>query len=834
MWSGDGRNIFYVSDRGGPENIWTRPASAGGRDQPVTKFTDGRVLWPTATIDGRTIAFERDFGIWTLDTTTGSAHVVPINRRGATSTPSPERTRQTAAFSDLALSPDGRKIAFIARGDVFAASARDASDATRVTDTPTIESQPIWAPDSRRLAYVAASPTGQQLRVHDFATNASTALTSGTATDLSPVFSPDGKQIAFLRDRKELRVFDLAAGSDRVMATGVFADSIDGKWIAVFAIGAKRFTNVELVPMAGGVMRPATFLANASASSIAWSPDGTFLLFSTGQRTESGELARVDLIPRSPRFREDLFRDLFSEPKRSPEPVRPPLPPPSAPLPPASPPLPPLPEPVLSAIRDRLSLLPLGLDVRAVRISPDGKTAAVVASAAGQSNIYAYSLDDLAVDRPVARQITTTGGGKSDVQFTPDGRELIYLDAGRVQIANLERRDARALAVTAELTVDFARERQVVFDQAWTLLRDNFFDASFNGVNWEASHERYGKYAAGASNGDELRRVISLMIGDLNASHMGISGAGATPAIGRLGLDFDRRSFESSGRLVVTDVTPLGPAALAGGIVPGDAVVSIDGQAVTARTNLDERLANTIDRRIVLGVAPAKGGAARDVVVRPTSQAAMKALLYRDWVETNREYVLKASGGRLGYVHMINMSQAALDQLLIDLDVDNHRLDGVVIDIRNNSGGFVNAYALDIFARQPYLRMSTRGVPEAPARGVLGQRALESPTVLVTNQHSLSDAEDFTEGYRALKLGSVVGEPTAGWIIYTWDQRLVDGSTLRLPRQRVKAADGGEMERVPRRVDVEVLRPLGESLTGKDSQLDEAIRVLIKRIGRAE
>ena len=121
--------------------------------------------------------------------------------------------------------------------------------------------------------------------------------------------------------------------------------------------------------------------------------------------------------------------------------------------------------------------------------------------------------------------------------------------------------------------------------------------------------------------------------------------------------------------------------------------------------------------------------------------------------------------------------------------------------------------------------MSTRGVPEAPARGVLGQRALESPTVLVTNQHSLSDAEDFTEGYRALKLGSVVGEPTAGWIIYTWDQRLVDGSTLRLPRQRVKAADGGEMERVPRKVDVEVLRPLGESLTGKDSQLDEAIRV---------
>src|SRR5207244_5385309 len=120
-------------------------------------------------------------------------------------------------------------------------------------------------------------------------------------------------------------------------------------------------------------------------------------------------------------------------------------------------------------------------------------------------------------------------------------------------------------------------------------------------------------------------------------------------------------------------------------------------------------------------------------------------------------------------------------------------------------------YALDVLARRGYMTMTNRGSPPGPARTLLGQRSLELPTVLVVNQHSLSDAEDFTEGYRTLKLGKVVGEPTAGWIIYTGAMELVDGSTLRLPGIRITANDGSNMERNPRPVDVPVLRPIGES-----------------------
>jgi C-terminal processing protease CtpA/Prc len=154
------------------------------------------------------------------------------------------------------------------------------------------------------------------------------------------------------------------------------------------------------------------------------------------------------------------------------------------------------------------------------------------------------------------------------------------------------------------------------------------------------------------------------------------------------------------------------------------------------------------------------------------------------------------------------------------------------LTVRNNNGGFVNVYAIDVFARVNYLNMTPRGMTSsAPARTVLGQRALGRPTILVTNQHSLSDAEDFTEGYRALRLGKVVGEPTSGWIIFTSNLPLVDGSLLRIPATKVTGTDGRNMELNPRPVDIPSRRALGETYAGSDTQLDVAVRQLLTTVG---
>jgi tricorn protease len=178
---------------------------------------------------------------------------------------------------------------------------------------------------------------------------------------------------------------------------------------------------------------------------------------------------------------------------------------------------------------------------------------------------------------------------------------------------------------------------------------------------------------------------------------------------------------------------------------------------------------------------------------------------------------------------MNDMGEESLNQLYIDLDAENQAREGVIIDVRNNNGGFVNPYALDVLSRRPYLTMINRGLPAAPARAQLGQRSLEVPTILLTNQHSLSDAEDFTEGYRAMGLGKVVGEPTGGWIIFTGSVSLIDGSTVRMPGSKILDHDGKPMELHPRAVDIAVANPIGQP-GDKDAQTDAAVKELLKEI----
>jgi len=818
MWSADGKRLWYASNRGSAENIWT--IVLGGQPQQVTKFTSGRVLWPSISYDGKTIVFERDFAIWKLDTATNNASEVKIARVGSPSVPAIDHRKLSDRFTDFALSPDGKKVAFVARGEVWAASAKEGGDAVRITNTSGAEAEVMWSPDSKTIVYTSDRNGAPHLYQYEFGSERETELTSGDVSESSPRFSPDGKLIAFQRGTRELAVLDLASKQIRTVAkasfdapplgsTRPFEWSPDSKWIAYLAyVAPERFRNAFVVSAAGGDAKPVSFLANANTDTISWSRDGKFLLISTGQRTESGQLARIDLVPQTPKFREEQFRELFQpkpEEKKDGEKKIPDV------------------SIEFAGIRDRVHLLPLGLDAGENAISPDGKWVAFIATTGADENVYVYSIDELATEPSTPKQLSATTGRKGALQFSSDNKEVWYLDGGKIASATIDPVKAKTLGVTAELDVDFVRERDEAFRQGWTWLRDNFFDAKMNGVDWTSMREIYSKRVASASTPDEFRRLMNLMIGELNASHTGANPPRGfiVPATGRIGVRFDRAAYEKDGTLKVSEVLPLSPADIAK-IKAGDVITAVDRKPVV---NFDELLEHRTGKRTIITLAPG-----RDVIVQPISSGEEKELTYRAWVNANRDYVDRVSNHRLGYVHMFDMSYESLQQLFVDLDAENRNRDGVVIDVRNNNGGFVNVYAIDVLMRRSYLNMTFRNESPAPGRTILGQRALERPTVLVTNRHSLSDAEDFTEGYRSLGLGKVVGEPTAGWIIYTSDVPLIDGTMLRMPHIRVTDSKGQDMEMNPRPVDVFVQRPIGEGLGGRDSQLDTAVQTLLQSL----
>ncbi|WP_254605194.1 S41 family peptidase, partial [Sphingomonas bacterium] len=486
---------------------------------------------------------------------------------------------------------------------------------------------------------------------------------------------------------------------------------------------------------------------------------------------------------------------------------------------------------IFEGIRERATTLPLGMSADTPVIRPDGKTLVFRSRQGERDTLYSYTLDELAHEPPAPHELAASTKAKADYAFTPDSKSVFYREGGKINSSPVESPKAKPLAVSAELDVAFDAEKMVVFDEAWNTLNRRFFDPKFNGKDWAALRARFRPQAEGARTGDELRRIINLMIGELDASHSGIgkapdeAEAAARAHVGDLGLRFDRTAYEAGRGLVIREVVTLGPANIAG-VHVGDRLLAVDSTAIGPHDNLDHALLGKVGRRTVLRIE-AGGGPARDVVVRPVTTQVAAGLLYRQWVNDRRAYVEKVSGGRIGYVHIADMSDASLAQLYIDLDAQNQNRQGVVIDVRNNNGGYINGYALDVFTRKNYLTMTTRDLFPVPSRSALGQRALGLPTALVTNESSLSDAEDFTEGYRTLGLGKVVGQPTAGWIIYTGSQPLIDGSAVRVPGTRVEDNRGQTMEGHPRPVDLTVERPLGETETSRDAQLEAAVKLLV-------
>jgi Tol biopolymer transport system component/C-terminal processing protease CtpA/Prc len=908
MWAPDGAGVYFVSDRGGTENIWYQPR--GGQEaQQVTHFADGRVLWPAIARNAGTIVFERAWQIWHLDLASGEAAPIPIRVRADTRM-TPVRTESWSRyFSELSLSPDGKKIAFIARGQVFADFSDKETDrdlrqgpAFRITNLAARHSDVTWTPDSNRLVYVSDRHGEDELFGYDFRTRTETRMTHHPSSKGLPCCSPDGVWVAYFDGFETIALLNLQTGETRPFVQGNFqasqglAWSPDSRWLAYLSHDARFFCNAYVQRLDETEPHQITFLSNFMGYGLMWSSDGRFLIFTSGQYRLESQIVRVDLTPPRLFFREDEFEKLFGEepkeqpsqsppeeeqpardqdeeeeededepdqpeepeqdgqraaepgqpeePERSPD--REPDPDSPSPSPPASEPQQEAPqepqekkpEPVdivFEGIERRLSFLtPVQMDAKAQAISHDSRDLLFLAEVAGKINIWTLPLDEPRRGHP-PQQMTADSSGKRHLQFVPNDKHFFYLEDGQITIRKFPSgRDPLILYTRGEVTVDFEQEKVQVFGEAWRLLRDMFYDPTFRGQDWNAIRERFAPLAAGVRTPGELTTVLNLMVGELRSSHVSAFWrSGGQSDDGYTGVLFDPVTLIEQGSLRVAGLVPDSPAALLKDPPQvGDYLVAVDGTPLTPSANLDHLLQRTVGRKVVLRLASTPGGSeTREVAVRPIDEDAYEHLRYRAWVETNEAYVHRVSQGRLGYVHVPEMSYEAYQQFLVNLDVETHSKEGVVLDIRYNSGGHIATFILDVLTRQGFIVSGFRGRLSTDAYHFSGNRSLNKPTVLVTNESSASNAEMFTEIYRRLGLGKVVGKPTAGAVIWTTERTLLNRISFRLPRYSVSTPEGEDLEGTGRDVDVEVDQAPGEWSHGRDHQLEAAVAVLLESLG---
>jgi tricorn protease len=452
--------------------------------------------------------------------------------------------------------------------------------------------------------------------------------------------------------------------------------------------------------------------------------------------------------------------------------------------------------------------------------TPNGHHYAFRDRSLGQSNLW---LVDWKGNR--LEQVSEGGSSPNELHWDSEGATCYYIDGGRISTVSIDPESGSltgrgGVGVSARMTVNVPAERQVMFNEAWRLLWNGFYDPAFHGVDWPAVREKYEPLAMAAYTEEEFRTVVREMLGELSASHLGIyKRGGGGVRTGRLGVYHDEH-HEGPG-IRVRRLIPNGPADRAG-LEAGDYILAIDGKGIGPGENYYPLLEDRNGEETLILVADSPGGSGRrEVRVRPAGS--VYSQVYEDVVRQKREMVEEMSGGRLGYIHIPGMGQGNLFEFEEDLFAQGTDKDGLVIDIRGNGGGSVHDEILRYLDRRIYGYTISRGRPES-------YNPLElytKPLTLVIDESCYSDAEIFPMGWKALGLGPVVGTSTYGAVIGTNDVPLIDGTMFRVPGSGWFDLTGRNLENWGIEPDVHVEAIPEESARGEDAQLARAVQVLM-------
>ncbi len=817
MWSKDGKQLFYVSDvTGGLANL-TRIAldDLGMADQvPVPKalthHKDDSVRRARISANGEWIVYECGFDICIYSVKDGKSRKLNIEVNADERAGSETFKTFTTGATEFVWSPDEKFIAFVVHGEIFLMN-RLGGKTKRLTDSPAFDHGMAWSPDGKKMLFLSdrgghediysLEPDDPEhpdlISAHKFKVK---RLTNTPEAESGISFSPDGGRVAFLRAGK-LLTMDPDGQNEKVLVADrqVFDYdwSPDGRWLCYAGMDGSFASELFIIPATGATAqdppRNVTRFATYN-SGVTWSRSGNKLAF-ISMRKGTGFSAYVLSLQKPLAFGTFPGKDIDWE-----------------------------------NIHLRVKQ-PAGMIINECAISGDGSKIAFRASADDMEDLWVANSDGGSVTR------ITTGNFKPTQiawsRFFPG--QIYFRDAAgnlrAVMLGTPAGLVPNIVPFVAKMTVRQDEVFLEMFDQSWRALNENFYDDKFHGADWKQIRTKYRAIVPHCALKEDLYALIALMLGELNASHLGISGNLGTPEqqTADLGLLFDHR--HPGPDLKIAEIVKGGPADQRGlNLRAGDRIIAIDGILLTPRIEAARLLNDKVGEVVVLTVTSSEGVGKRRIEIKGENRAKMNEPMYERWITGNAKKVSDLSNGKLGYIHIPNMTEPGLERFVRALYSDNFDKEGIVLDVRYNGGGFTHDQVLNYLTGKEHTIFSHRdGSSGLVLRSY--DRKWTKPLVLLINNRSYSDAEIFPHAFRTWGLGKLVGEPTGGFVIGTRQISLIDGSTFRTPRIGVHTIKGVNMEKEGVMPDVLVEPQPDELARGIDRQLEKAVEVLSRDVG---
>ena len=862
VWAGP-RTLLYISEQSGTYNVHrqaiTDQGSADGASEAVTTFEDDGVRALTASADGGVVAFERQTDVYVLEDG-GSPRTLDVTVPADYRFDPTEQKEMTDGLRDYAVSPDGEQVALTLRGELFLMqNETETPRTTRLTEHAYRDRDVAWTSDSTLV--FASDRNGGQYDLYrltsadpehpgdlyDALRHRVTRLTDTPENERIIAMAPDRSRIAFRRGAMTgygegalvtARVAEDGLADEAVLVEGWndptdVAWSPDSEWIA-YSRSNLNFNADVYIHAADGSRGPVNVSQHPRGDSEpVWSPDGSKLGF-VSQRSSAGAdvwfvwLQEEDW-ERTERDWEEL-EDAEDEAAAENGEAE------------ADDEGPPDVEIDLENIHDRLervTALPANEDDPV--IGEDGETFYFVGGEDSWIADYDTEPDLYSIQWDGSERTRLTEGGvePSNVRLAPTHDQVTFTHSdGQLARVPTEDPELERLPFQASMEVNHETERTQIFEEVGRALEDGFYDPDFHGDDWDALRAKYRPWAMQASTTRDFQDAVNLMLGELNASHMGYYGRDRAETqdarTGRLGVELD--PVENG--VEVQRVVPRSPAARETSTLrTGDVITAVNGTAVTEAGNFYALVEGTVKEKVLLDVT-GPDGEARTVRIRPTDD--LEEELYREWVEERKRLVEEYSDGRLGYIHVEGMNWESFEHFERELYASAHDKEGLIIDVRFNGGGWTTDYLMTVLNVRRHAYTVPRGATDDlqqnheqfRAHYPFGERlpyaAWTKPVAALANENSYSNAEIFSHAFKNLDHGPLVGQPTFGAVISTGGAGLIDGSYVRMPFRAWYVYQTDEnMEHGPARPDVRVQNPPAVKATGEDPQLRRAVETLL-------